>query len=144
MDGVELMTTGQQIEQALKNVTDQSSFINELLIYTLDWRFTDEIEQIEDIAYEWTLEDLDANDLDEKIVDGRVFQIPPLEDNPWGIFILEFKNPDIFLRGRGLTTPLRKVLRGLVPRRRRSSHLPAFNREELLFICTYNSKETNR
>jgi hypothetical protein len=54
-----------------------------------------------------------------------------------GIFIVEFKNPDVFLSGRGMTVPLRQVLSGLVPKQKKSAHLPSFFREHLLFICTH-------
>lgn len=61
-----------------------------------------------------------------------------MPDCPWGIFIVEFKNPDIFQSGRGMTVPLRQVLSGLVPKQKRAAHLPSFFRQHLLFICTHN------
>jgi hypothetical protein len=81
---------------------------------------------------------LRADGLDEHIVDGTIRQIRPFQGNPWGIFILEFKNPDVFAAGRGMTGTLRKVLRGLVPSKRKRSDLASFGSENLLFICNHD------
>jgi len=48
---------------------------------------------------------------------------------PWGIFLVEFNDDRIH---RGL---LREILRGLVANRRRDPHLPAWQHDNLLFIC---------
>lgn len=53
------------------------------------------------------------------------------------MFIIEFKHPDAFTTGRGMTGPLRRILRGLVSGKRKKSHLASFQREHLLFICTH-------
>jgi len=63
-----------------------------------------------------------------------------LKGNPWGIFILEFRNPDVFATGRGMTGTLRKVLRGLVPSKKKRSSLASFRNENLLFICNHDYK----
>jgi len=132
------MPTAEQIQQAINKIGDQPSFIQELLVDALGWPIQEEIEDIDEIAYEWTAEELNVEDLDRNVMGGRVFQIQPLmDDQPWGIFILEFSNEDAFTTGRGLTGPLRKVLRGLVPKRRRSANLPAWEKEHLLFVCTH-------
>lgn len=132
------MPTPQQIETAIRNVQDQTSFIKLLLKDTLNWQIPDGIENIEDMAFTWTSDELRADGLDAKVVDGKVLQIQPLEQNQqWGIFLLEFKNDDAFVKGRGLTGPLRKVLRGLVRKKRQQANRPAWDRENLLFICTH-------
>src|SRR5262249_44737964 len=41
----------------------------------------------------------------------------------------------------GATGALRKVLRGLVPSRRRDPDLQSWNREHLLFLCTHNYRQ---
>jgi len=133
------MPTAEQIHEAIRNVTDQSCFINGLLRDTLNWQIPDGIENIEDMAYVWSADDLRGDGLNKKLVDGKVLQIQPLEGNQqWGIFLLEFKNVDTFVKGRGLTGPLRKVLRGLVRKKRQQANLPTWERENLLFICTHN------
>ena len=111
------MPTSQQIRDALQTVRDQPSFIQNLLINTLDWQIPGGIERIEDISYGWALEELKATNLNQHIVDGRIYQIQPIRaDQPWGIFLLEFSNHDAFLSGRGLKGALRKILRALVPK----------------------------
>src|SRR6185437_16025773 len=131
------MPTPQQIEQALAKVHDQKSFIQELLVGVLEWPIPESVEQLEDISYDWNKEELRAQDLDKKVVDGKAFQFKLTSDQVWGIFLLEFKNADAFITGRGLTSPLRKVLRGLVRSRRKASNLASWEREHLLFICTH-------
>jgi hypothetical protein len=139
LDGDDLMPTAEQTQQAINNVTDQQSFINGLLRDTLDWPIELDFENIGDISYEWTDDELNTTGLSKNILSGPVLQMQSLiQDQPWGIFILEFTSPDVLTTGRGLTGPLRKVLRGLVPKRRRQANLPAWDRDNLLFICTHN------
>lgn len=138
------MPTPLQIQHAIQQVNDQQSLIQLLLRDTLGWEIPREVGEVEEIAYAWSAGDLHADGLDEKIVDGQVWQIQPLDADvaqPWGIFVLEFKHEDAFTAGRGLAGTLRKVLRGLVPKRRRQSNLPAWNRENLLFICTHQFQD---
>ena len=138
------MPTPEQIRQAIEQVKGQESFINILLRQTLEWEIPEGVGDVEEIAYGWSAEDLRAKGLDEKIIDGQIWQIQPL--NPevgkqWGIFVLEFKNEDAFVMGRGLIGPLREVLRGLVPKRRSTrANLPTWEPENLLFICTFEYK----
>ena len=134
------MTTPQQIEQAIAKTKDEKSFIRELLQGALNWPVPESLETLEDISYDWSKEELRAKGLDEQLVAGTVKQIRLADHQPWGIFLLEFKNPDVFTTGRGLAGPLRAVLRGLVPSRRQAGNLPSFGRENLLFICTHAYK----
>ncbi|MDP2897028.1 MAG: N-6 DNA methylase [bacterium] len=130
--------TAQKLQKAIPIVKDQASFVQELLVGALGWPIEGGIEDLEDISYLWTSDELQVEGLDERIRDGRVWQVQPLLANqPWGVFVLQFANPDVFVKGRGMTGLLRKVLRNLVPRRQRSSDLPAWNRDDLLFICTH-------
>ncbi len=78
--------------------------------------------------------------MDKHILEGQVWQIQPMLSGQqvWGIFILEFMNPDVFIKGKGITGLLRKVLKGLVPGRRKSSNLPSWRSDNILFICTHN------
>jgi adenine-specific DNA-methyltransferase len=130
-----------KILQAVQALTDRTSFLQGLLGDTLGWPIPEGVSDPEEISYGWTHEDLQALDLDRSILNGRVFQLQPLKgDQPWGIFLLEFRDSTPFTMGRGVASPLRQVLRGLVPSRRRSSNLPAWRREHLLFICTNEYK----
>src|SRR5688572_11545704 len=136
------MATPQQIENALARVRDQRSFVQELLVGALEWPIGDKVQSLDDISYGWSEAELRTSGLDKHLVTGNVSQIQPMRpDQPWGIFILEFKHPEVFTMGRGLTGPVRRVLRGLVPSRRRQSELAAWKRENLLFICTYRFQD---
>lgn len=128
-----------QIESALQRVNDQTSFVQELLIDALGWPIDEAAQEIGDIAYEWTEDELRAAGLNEKIVGGKAYQII-LPGNPWGIFVMEFANPDVFTTGRGMTGVLRRVLHGLVTKGRggHSSNLPRFTQDNLLFICNHD------
>lgn len=124
------------IEKAIESVTDETSFIQVLLIDTLGWAIDPDIKTVDEMTYEWTQDELRAAGLDKKIVDGTVRQLA-MPGCPWGVFLLEFENPDVFTQGRGMTGPLRQALKGLVASKRKSPNLPSFHREELLFICTH-------
>jgi hypothetical protein len=132
------MSDAHTIEKALARVRNQASFIQELLVGALSWPIEGNAKLIEDIAYEWTETELRAAGLGEKIVGGKAYQVV-LPGNPWGIFILEFENPDVFIAGHGMVGILRKVLQGLVLRKRgaRDPKLAAFRQENLLFICNH-------
>jgi len=134
------MADPRKIEDAIRRVRNQRSFIQDLLIDALGWDIAEQAADIEEISFEWSAEELRADGLDKHIVDGTIRQIRPFKGNPWGIFILEFKNPDVFTTGRGMTGTLRKVLRGLVPSKRKQSTLASFGNENLLFICNHDYK----
>ena len=105
----------------------------------LGWYIPEDVE-LEDIAFPWSPEDLDLDELtDELIVDCQ--QLPPFPTSqptfefventqPWGIFFLQFDSELVY------RTALRRVLRGLVERRDRDASLPAWRHDHLLFICT--------
>ena len=133
------MVDASQIETTLREVNDQASFVQRLLIDALGWPVDEAAQEIGDIAYEWTEDELRAAGLNEKIVGGKAYQII-LPGNPWGIFVMEFANPDVFTTGRGMTGVLRRVLHGLVSKGRggQSANLPRFTQDNLLFICSHN------
>ena len=105
----------------------------------LGWYIPENVE-LEDIAFPWSPEDLDLDELtDELIVDCQ--QLPPFPTSqptfefvenmqPWGIFFLQFDSESVY------RTALRRILRGLVERRDRDASLPAWSHDHLLFICT--------
>src|SRR5690606_10594252 len=133
------MPSPSQIEDALGAIRDQRSFFERLLRDTLEWPVDPDAESIEEIAYRWSAEDLRAEGLTKHLIEGQVWQIPPFRsDQPWGVFILEFKHPEVFRADRGMAGTLRKVLRGLVSSRRRQGNLPAWKQENLLFVCNHD------
>ena len=105
----------------------------------LDWPIPEGVE-LEDIAFPWSPEELDLDELTEgRIVDCQ--QLPPFpteqlelgfseSTQPWGVFFVQFESESIY------RTALRRVLRGLVERRDRDPSLPAWKHDQLLFICT--------
>ena len=137
------MIAAHEIEQTINRVQDQAGFLQKLLVETLDWPPGNEkIERVSDIAYGWSADDLRGQGLvRSQLQDGQVWQFQPFRsDQPWGIFLLEFNRPDLFVDRSGLTgatSVLRKVLRGLVSSRRGDASLKNWQRENLLFICTY-------
>jgi hypothetical protein len=134
------MSIAEKIEVALQNTRDLDSFLQGLLGDVLQWPIDQGVKALEDIGFTWDKEELKALDLDKHVIEGQVWQIQPLpvEKQSWGIFLLQFNSPDIFEKGRGLTGLLRKVLRGLVPNRRKSASLPSWQADNILFICTHN------
>jgi hypothetical protein len=139
------MVTAQKIEQAIHRVKDQSSFVQGLLAETLEWPIPEKIEAIPDLSYDWDETNLRAQGLDLHLVEGQAWQIRSLRHGqPWGIFLLQFESEGHFAAQGGLsgaTGTLRKVLRGLVPSRRRDPSLQEWNREHLLFICTHDYRQ---
>jgi type I restriction-modification system DNA methylase subunit len=132
------MPTSQQIERILKQVHDQKSFFKDLLATTLEWPLAD-VQQIDDIAYGWSQSDLNATGLERSLIEGSIWQIQPsASGQPWGIFVLEFKDERSLSPRSGLAGVLRTVLKGLVGSRRKDATLPSWKREHLLFICTHN------
>ena len=105
----------------------------------LGWHIPEDVE-LEDIAFPWSTEDLDLDELTEELV-INCQQLPSFPTNqptlgifedtqPWGIFFLQFDSESIY------RTALRRVLRGLVERRDRDASLPVWKHSHLLFICT--------
>jgi adenine-specific DNA-methyltransferase len=131
------MAPQRKIQAAISQVRDERTFFETLLGETLGWPLG-EVGEVEDIAYAWSEEDLRAADLERGVVEGRAWQIQPLIQNqPWGIFVLEFKNPEALGTRGGMAGTLRKVLRGLVASRQKAAGLPSWKREHLLFVCTH-------
>ena len=122
----------------IHNIHDFDTLLD-FLREKLDWHIPEDVE-LEDLAFPWSPEDLDLDELtDELIVDCQ--QLPPFPTSqptfefventqPWGIFFLQFDSELVY------RTALRRVLRGLVERRDRDASLPAWRHDHLLFICT--------
>ncbi len=132
------MADAKKIESAIRRVRNQKAFIEDLLIDALGWDIDQQAAGVEKIGCERSAAELRAEGLEEHLVEGTIRQIRLSKGSPWGIFLLDFKNPDAFLAGRGTTGTLRNVLRWLVPSRRKRSTLAAFRNENLLFICNHD------
>lgn len=126
-----------KIATALLKCRDEASFFRFLLNDTLEWPVSN-AEQIEDISFGWSPAELHAAGIEPKLVEGPIWQLQPLKDRqPWGIFVLEFRQPDALSHRRGMAGVLRRVLRGLVASRRKDPNRPSWKHEHLLFICTH-------
>lgn len=122
----------------IHNIRNFDTLLN-FLREKLGWHIPEDVE-LEDIAFPWSPEDLDLDELTgERIPD--CWQLPPFpsgqleiealeQPQPWGIFFLQFDSELVY------RTALRRVLRGLVERRDRDANLPAWRHDHLLFICT--------
>ena len=127
--------TPHRLRDALSRVSDQASFIQDLLIDALEWDIPEDAEGGADLGYDWGLGDdlgLSPDDWRNFDRDAIVQVLLTREEGKWGVFIIPFKSAAYLDKGRGLTSPLRKLLRALI---RQKSDLPAFARENILFIC---------
>ncbi|MCX6992867.1 MAG: Eco57I restriction-modification methylase domain-containing protein [Kiritimatiellaeota bacterium] len=95
----------------------------------LDWPI--EADELDELTFDWSADQLLVSDSQaRRLTAGVIRQLRPLTaGQPWGIFVVEFAD-DTFRRGA-----LREILRGLVANRRRDPSLPAWQHENLLFIC---------
>ena len=111
--------------------------MNGLIAYfaeKLDWNIDlDDFDDIEDIAYDFEAEDIGLKEeAFAKIKSLR--QLPPLVDGQkWGIFCVEFDSKKFEV------TALRKILSGLVPKRRNSADHAVWNQKDLLFLCFWGA-----
>jgi predicted helicase len=100
----------------------------------LNWNTgIDDFEDIEDITY-----DFDAGDIylkpEEFAKITSLKQLRPLyEKQPWGIFAVEFEGR------RFEVNSLRKILSGLIPKRRNRDHA-VWDKKNLLFFCFWGEK----
>ena len=121
----------------IRHICDFDTLLD-FLRQKLGWPIPEDVE-LEDIAFPWDPEDLDLDPrTGEQIVACQ--QLPPFPTHqptfefveatqPWGIFFVQFESASIY------RTSLRRVLRGLVERRDRDASLPAWQHDNLLFIC---------
>jgi hypothetical protein len=122
-------------EHAVRAICDIPSLL-QFLERELQWKLPQN-PTAEEVTFEWSALELRLNEAAQsKLKDGSVLQLRPMtDDQPWGIFIVNFTDGQVY------KTALRQVLRGLVPKRRRDSNLPAWKHENILFICTTADQE---
>jgi type I restriction-modification system DNA methylase subunit len=122
-------------EHAVRAIRDLPSLL-QFLERELEWKLPPN-PTAEEVTFEWSASELRLNEAAQrKLKHGSVLQLRPMtNDQPWGIFIVNFTDGQVY------KTALRQVLRGLVPKRRRDSNLPAWKHENILFICTTANQE---
>lgn len=117
----------------IRTVKDMNGLIA-YLAEKLEWKIDlDDFEDIEDITYDFSAADIGLKEeAFAKITSLR--QLPPLVDGQkWGIFCVEFDSK------RFEITALRKILSGLIPKRRNSAEHAVWKQKDLLFICFWGN-----
>jgi len=129
-----------RIEKAIRKVQesgDESDLIEILLQDALNWPLADEDDEnieIDDISYSWddVLEEMGFSSADAPV---ELRQVMPFPNWPHGIFIVRFGSNKFFTQDRGMTTPLRTILRALMEKVRPTADHPSWKKEHLLFLC---------
>jgi len=118
----------QQRIYRIKDVDSLLGFLREDLYWDLPEA------SIDDVSFEWTGLDLNlSEDVNKKLKGGLIRQLQPFATyQPWGIFVVEFATREVSI------ITLRQILRCFVAKRRGARpDLPAWQCENLLFICLY-------
>jgi len=129
-----------RIEKAIRKIQesgDESDLIDVLLQGALNWPLNheeDEDIEIDDISYSWddVLVEMGFSSADAPI---ELRQVMPFPNWPHGIFIVRFGSSKFFTQGRGMTTPLRTILRDLMEKVRPTAGHASWKKEHLLFLC---------
>ncbi|SVC76141.1 uncharacterized protein METZ01_LOCUS328995, partial [marine metagenome] len=125
-----------RIEKAIRQVQesgDETALIDVLLHGALNWPLNDD-DDLEDIFYDWQ-DILDEMGFSSDDAPVELRQVMPFPNWPHGIFIIRFGTNRFFTQGRGMTTPLRKVLRILREKVRSIAPHPTWEEGHLLFLC---------
>jgi len=89
----------------------------------------DDFDEIENITYDFDAADIGLKEEAFAKI-SALRQLPPLVDGQrWGIFSVEFDSK------RFEVTALRKILSGLIPKRRNSADHAVWEQQDLLFLC---------
>lgn len=116
--------------KSVKDMTQLISYFSKVLKWEID---LDDFEDIEDISYNFEAEEIGLKEeAFAKIISLSQLQ-PIVEEQKWGIFCIEFDS------NRFEVSALRKILSGLVPKRRNSASHAVWNQQDLLFICMWGS-----
>jgi len=117
----------------MKNIRDFKTLLS-WLSGELNWETgIDDYENIDDITYDFDAKDIHLIPEEFAKITSLKQLRPVYEKQPWGIFAVEFesKRLDVY--------SLRKILSGLIPKRRNRDHA-VWNKENLLFFCFWGAK----
>jgi len=123
-------------EEKVHGITNTQSLLA-FMSEELDWELPSPA-TVDELTFEWTGTDLNfSEDVTRKLKSGSIKQIQKWrEGQPWGVFLVDFATPYLY------TTALRQILRRLVPTRRtQKPNIPAWQCDNLLFICTTSNQE---
>ena len=121
----------------IRNVKDMTGLIT-YFAEKLQWNIDpDDFDDIEDVAYDFEAEDIGLKEEAFARINS-LLQLPPLVDGQkWGIFCVEFDSRKFEV------TALRKILSGLIPKRRNSADHAVWEQKDLLFLCFWG-KDNDR
>ena len=130
----------ERIYEAIREVQDsrdETTLITTLLEGALNWPLSEDDEENLDLSnftydYDDYLQEMDFNNNDGPV---ELRQIFPFPNWPLGIFIVKFGSNRCLTQNRGMTTPLRTILRELMDKHRPTSGHPSWSKEHLLFLC---------
>ena len=118
----------------VRNITDLITYFSQNLNWDID---IDDFDTIEDVSYDFSASDIGLKEESfAKISSLRQLQ-PLVDGQKWGIFCVEFDS------NKFEVSALRKILSGLVPRRRNSADHAVWIQQDLLFICNWGT-DNNR
>ena len=109
------------------------------LVENLNWpAAVENVEDIADYMYDFTADDLGIRSEEFAKVES-LKQLPPLvEDQPWGIFTVEFASAKFSV------TALRRILSRLVPKKRNAADHAVWDCKDLLFFCFWGKGRNRR
>lgn len=114
--------------EAIAAVRCEEDFV-ELLRRELEWPIPVNVQRLVDVAIPHDLQqDFGFEPEEDRIAVSRLLNLT--EDQPWGVFLFEFKTKRPYL------SHLRRLLRLLGSQRTRCQDNPIWDRNDLLFICT--------
>ncbi len=114
--------------EAIAAVRCEEDFV-ELLRRELEWPIPVNVQRLADVAIPHDLQqDFGFEPEEDRIAVSRLLNLT--EDQPWGVFLFEFKTKRPYL------SHLRRLLRLLGSQRTRRQDNPIWDRNDLLFICT--------
>lgn len=112
----------------VKNITNLISYFSQNLNWDIDM---DDFDDIEDVTYDFAASDIGLKDESFAKI-SALRQLQPLVDGQkWGIFCVEFDS------NRFEPSALKKILSGLIPRKRNSADHAVWEQQDLLFICNW-------
>jgi len=117
----------------IKNIRDFKSLLS-WLSHELNWDTgIEDYDNIEDITYNFDAKDIHLKPEEFAHITSLKQLRPLYEKQPWGIFSVEFEGKRLEVNS------LRKILSGLVPKRRNRDHA-VWDKKNLLFFCFWGEK----
>lgn len=114
----------------VKNITNLITYFSQKLEWNID---IDDFEDIDDISYDFDAEEIGLKEEAFAKIESLKQLQPFVDGQKWGIFCVEFDSD------RFEISALRKILSGLIPKRRNATNHAVWNQQDLLFLCTWRS-----